>query len=735
MTRVLRGWTLLALLASCSSRTTLTPRGEDGGVDLPSAPNAGDSGVAADAGVRRPTYLTHLNDFDDFRSLQGEKSEVKYLTRVTDAEPLVAGMECWFQDTELYPYHLQFLRTEFPTLSDLDFASYVSLVLQRQTRRLWGGVVRHFPRLTHPLSGIPGILVYTVYTNDGSAELLTVEDVTEVNERLRACAPFAASRLVFVPDSTEQTSRTRELHAQLVAAGVAVRYPDELVEKPYEVYSAGESYGFLRPWTGNGNLEEEVGIQDVVVTESAPADLATVAGLLTELPQSMHSHTNLRLREKQLPNAMVQGILKDTRIAELTNQLVHIVVGESGLTLETATRARAEEFWRARRPNVGPVQSDVTATALTRFDQMSHDLAPAYGAKAANLGELYSVLPARNRVWGFGIPLSFYREFAAHNGVDDAVTTLLADSRVGTDRAYRVKKLDDLRDQIRDGNFPPNQLETIVERIHEVFGDEAATTYLRFRSSTNAEDLDQFSGAGLYDSRTGCLADDLDGDDVGPSRCLSETFRAHLEQELERREAELLAYPERTWLLPIIDDLRGDLTEEKPVADAIRKVWRSLWNLRAFDEREFYGIDHRDVYMAIAVAPSFVMERREAVVVTGLAPDDGPPLYRMVSQWGDVGVVRPSDPSAVAETLTFRRDGDTARDVRVVVPSSLTNGAPLWTDEELTELSSRVFTVHDHFSAHVYSHIPNLRLDLEVEVTFDGRIVIKQARPYLGYEP
>lgn len=728
---------MLALLASCSSRTTLTsrPSGSDGGVDLPSAPNSGDSGVVADAGVRGPTYLTHLNDFDDFTSLQGGKSEVKYLTRVTDAEPLIAGMECWFQNTELYPFHLQFLRAEFPTLSDLDFASYVSLVLQRQTRRLWGGVVRHLSRITHPSSGAPGIFAYTVYTNGGSAELPTVDDVVEVNERLRECAPFAASRLVFVPDGTEQTSRTRELHTQLVAAGVAVRYPEELVEKPYEVYSAGESYGFLRPWTGNGNLDVEVGIQDVVVTESAPADLATVAGLLTELPQSVHSHTNLRLREKQLPNAMVQGIFNDARVAELTNQLVHVVVNEAGLTLEAATREQAESFWRSRRPNVGPVRSDVTMTVLTAFDQMSHYLAPAYGAKTANLGELYAVLPERNRVWGFGIPLSHYREFAAHNGVDEAVAALLADARVGTDRAYRVKKLDDLRDQIRDGNFPPNQLEAIVERIREVFGDEAETTFLRFRSSTNAEDLDQFSGAGLYDSRTGCLADDLDGDDVGPSRCLSETFRAHLSEELERREAELATYPERTWLVPIIDDLRDDLTQEKPLADAIRKVWRSLWNLRAFDEREFYGIDHRDVYMAIAVAPSFVMERREAVVITGLTPDDGPPLYRMVSQLGDVGVVRPSDPSAVPETLTFRREGDTARDVRVVVPSSLTKGARLWTDDELTELSSRVFTVHDHFAERVYPHVSNLRLDLEVEVTFDGRIVIKQARPYLGYEP
>ncbi|MFL7807254.1 MAG: hypothetical protein AB8I80_01415, partial [Anaerolineae bacterium] len=42
---------------------------------------------------------------------------------------------------------------------------------------------------------------------------------------------------------------------------------------------------------------------------------------------------------------------------------------------------------------------------------------------------------------------------------------------------------------------------------------------IRFRSSTNVEDSAQFTGAGLYDSFSGCLADDLDGDELGPSIC------------------------------------------------------------------------------------------------------------------------------------------------------------------------------------------------------------------------
>ena len=42
---------------------------------------------------------------------------------------------------------------------------------------------------------------------------------------------------------------------------------------------------------------------------------------------------------------------------------------------------------------------------------------------------------------------------------------------------------------------------------------------IRFRSSTNVEDSEQFVGAGLYDSYSGCLADERDTDATGPSAC------------------------------------------------------------------------------------------------------------------------------------------------------------------------------------------------------------------------
>lgn len=688
-----------------------------------------------DAAVPGPDYLERIETDADYTSLAGEGDEVKFLTVVDGREP-VRPETCLFQNTARFPFHIQFLRAAFPEqLGTLDFDTYVAWVLRAPSRRLWGGGLDRYERITHPLSGAAGIATYSVYQSEGPGEDLSVEQIAEVDARLKACAPGLASRLVFVPSGSQQEAHVRTIVSALNGRGVAVRFPAELVEAAFEPYSEGESYGYLAVVPEGSPPPDDYGPRDVLVLEAAPTDITTVGGMITALPQNIHSHVNLRLREKSLPNAMLASVYDDASILALDGQLVHVVVSTSSVRVEAASLADAEAFWAAHHPVVGPLRSDLSVTELAAIEGLEHDDAIAYGVKAANLGELHAVLPPENRAEGFAIPFATYHAFAVANGVDTQLATLLADDRLRTDRAFRTSALEALRSTIRRGDFPPGSLEAIQARIHEVFGDAAETTFLRFRSSTNAEDLEAFSGAGLYDSRTGCLGDDLDGDDLGPSRCLTAEHAAYLEAELAARTAERAAHPERYWLDDLIADLDEDLHDEKPVDDAIRKVWRSLFNLRAFDERDYYGLDHTQVYMGIAVHPSFVMERQESVAITNLRPDAGEPLYRVVTQLGEVGVVRPIDPTAVPETLTFRRGASGATDVRIVVPSSLApGGTALYSDVELATLESLLFLVHDHFATNVYPDLAALRLDVEIEVTHDGRIVLKQARPYLGVE-
>jgi hypothetical protein len=135
--------------------------------------------------------------------------------------------------------------------------------------------------------------------------------------------------------------------------------------------------------------------------------------------------------------------------------------------------------------------------------------------------------------------------------------------------------------------------------------------------------------------------------------------------------------------------------------------------------------------MGVAVNGAFVMEGLDAVGVTNLDAGAGGVLCRVVSQSGGNAVVRPPDPTLVAETMTFRLGAQGApTDVQVLVPSSL-SATPLWSAAHLVELGQLLATVQDHFSRVVYPQAMPLSLDLEIKLTSDARVVIKQARPYI----
>ena len=70
-----------------------------------------------------------------------------------------------------------------------------------------------------------------------------------------------------------------------------------------------------------------------------------------------------------------------------------------------------------------------------------------------------------------------------------------------------------------DTAFSPALAAAVLTTLQDPQYGFDPTSKLRFRSSTNVEDSEQFTGAGLYDSKSGCLADDLDADSSGPSIC------------------------------------------------------------------------------------------------------------------------------------------------------------------------------------------------------------------------
>lgn len=684
-----------------------------------------------DASSDAASHSFRIEDDREFSALETPQHEVKFLVRAESGAlpgPL-AGNDCVFSQSVRFPFHLQFLRS-LPGLESYSTTDYANATERRATRTMAPGSLFWFAGATHP-NGTLGVLAYTLsVTSDEAPD--TVAGWAEFDRRLAQCVRWPGSDLVLVAVDPQQEAWLLRERDALSALGVTVM-PRASLNGALEVYSPGETYGYVHT-LAPGEIADNYSIRDILIADAANDQISVVSALITTFPQSFGSHLNLRMREKRLPNLRWSSVRDSAQLRALEGALVHFTVTPSGqLSFERASLDEATCFWRALQPPLATPPSDLTVTALLPFADLDHSDAIAYGAKAANLGEIFDALDAPNRADGFAIPFAVYAEHVRRSNAQPLIDSLIDDQGLRSDRAALGARLDLLQSVIRRANLAPGLLDAIAAQIRATWGAGADTMFVRFRSSTNAEDLDQFSGAGLYDSRTGCLADDLDTDDAGPSRCLTATHRAALEARLADYRAQLAAHPDRTYLPALIADLEADLTEEKTVADALRKVWRSLWNTRAFDEREFYGLDHRRVFMGVAVMPTMVLERRETVALTNLAHGGSSAgLYRLVSQVGEIGVVRPEIPSAVAETMTFVREGSNATMFTVTQRSSESPMMDLWSESERAQVAALLMRLHDHFEARVYPSIRPLRLDVEIDVTSDGTPLFKQARPYLG---
>lgn len=488
-------------------------------------------------------------------------------------------------------------------------------------------------------------------------------------------AATALGEIAFHPTSEEQRSLALPDDVEVVTTEEIWAGID------YQPLNLGETYGQVRVMTAEELATTYVGPRELVVLDQVPNDLTVVAGVVTEEFQTPLSHVNVLSQQRGTPNCGLKGAR--ATFAPHEGRWVHLVVGAFDYTIEPATADEAEAWWDEHRPDPAVVPPpDFTVSGVLDVDDVGLADIPAVGGKAANYGVLRGLgEPIRIRD-ALVVPVVHYRDFLAQNGLDGEIATMLADPAFRADGDVRRERLAALRAAILAAPVDPTFLAALEARLEADF----PATRLKLRSSTNAEDLAHHTGAGLYESRSAQVGD-----------------------------------------------------PERPVDLALKTVWSSVWNARAFEERDFAGIDHLQVAMAVLVTPSFGDEVANGVAITANVYDPaagGEDGFYINAQVGEVSVVQP-DVGVTADQLTyyFFHAGQPA--TYYGHSSLLPDGETVLDRVELFDLGQQLAALRQGFAPHYDppTGFGALPMDVEWKLVETGEareIWIKQARPYPG---
>jgi hypothetical protein len=498
-----------------------------------------------------------------------------------------------------------------------------------------------------------------------------------VRARKRLDEAFWIKQMPFRPDSPMQTKITGDV-AKL---GVKVMQADEIYKAAtYQAFTKGRAVGKLRV-VAIGTPYEKVNFDrhDIVLLQESYPDITPVAGILATQFSTPLSHVNLRANAWKIPNAGDKQARE--KFGALDGKTVYYEVTDTSVTVREATPKEIEELQNkitaARTIKLPPANLDNAQFAM--LTRMRAKDVTSYGTKAANLGEIVTAnIEGVNVPAGFGVPFFYYQQHLASNGLDKQVKALLVDPKIKTDPEYRKQQLEALREAIKKAPITTESLDAIYKRVRLKLGGRGVFV----RSSTNAEDLPGFNGAGLYDT---------------------------------------------------VPNVVG----KQAIGDALKVVWASVWTLRAFDEREAFGIDHRTVYGGVLIQIGVNATAAGVLVTKNLYDTSDDHSFTINAKFG-LGM-RVVEGQKVPEQIIFDPTNDGTKiisraDDPVMLKFDDKGGiveipVPPGAGVILTEPRAKALATQVRAFMPVFTH----GQPLDVEWVLEGeRVWIVQARPFVG---
>ena len=602
--------------------------------------------------------LAHRNDVPGMKDIWS----CKFL--ITDVDG--PAPKLFLMNTRKYEHHFLFYkRVTGHNISEEEFDS-ISYYSNDGRKNLAGSIVAHDNYRDAETS--QGIYTIEYWPTDP----VSYEFMKLTWDLITQALPFADGRVFYHLCSQTQVAQFEGEKELYDNSPIRLIDTDTLFNNlSYIPLNLGDSCGILRVM----NAGELPAFHDIVIFRSLPNDLSHVRGIITDVSQTPLSHVNLKAKQNHIPNAYIKNASGQEEFTALIGQPVRFTVTADGYEIREISRQALEEHLQQVAPASTRVpEIDFQQTEIVELNTLSKEDSTAFGAKAANMGEVHSLLPERHGVDGHAIPFYFYDCFMKENNLYEAAEELLRGEGAVSDAEAMSQKLRDFRQRIEAADVP----EWMRQEFDAMHSRYPAGTDLRLRSSSNSEDLENFNGAGLYSSKI-------------------------------------------------------HFTQSGPIENTIKKVWASLWTYRAFTEREFHKIDHSRIAMGILVHQDHKNEQHNGVAVTKNIFNSDPDGFYINVQSGQSLVTNP-DSEALPDELVLSASGaNKEHEIQTIRRSNLVPaGQSVMRTEQVFELISQCEKIHAHFKTRYQAEADDaFAMEIEFLTTADGTLKVMQARPWL----
>lgn len=458
-------------------------------------------------------------------------------------------------------------------------------------------------------------------------------------------------------------------------------------KQKYQLLYPSEAIGRLIYVDSLDQTFDEILPTDILVIHGTPLFIPPCAGIITDVPQSPLSHIHVLSKHRQIPACMMRGIWDQANKEQYDGKPVKVKTTADSITIQVFS----EEEWKTYVSQLVikekiDLKYDDEVTGVFPIKQISIKDSRFVGNKASAFGELAKVGRRNSRTFitpegAFVIPFSYYQQHIERSGAAYMIDQLLKDATTLTNGKKLKKALKTIRQKIK--STAPDA--ALVHEVKSLLTAQNVGDHFRFRSSSNAEDIAGFSGAGLYNSKTAILNDTA-----------------------------------------------------KTIEKAILDVWAGAWNYGAFAEREVHGIDHHDVRMAVLVHRSFPDELVNGVAITAHLYRSEFTGFTINLQKGDVDVVSPPEGIMAEQVILINTVNFGGADARIseefITFSSLSPKEPLLNKDQYAQLYEALELVKTHFywntSWDRKGSFSDYALDIEFKIDQNGQLYLKQVRPY-----